>query len=144
MNPETGEVSSRKKSPLHQTPLHALAELKPFLAYLGTARFSFLLPLIEVDEYRLLDGWSRDKKRGSHRYELMPMALLDTFRFEKKEDYLALFPTALPAEFTAKEFGKSTRLGGYALYDVLAVFEGLGAVAKCGTRGRAALYRRLI
>ena len=144
MDPATGEVSTRKKSPLHQTPLHALAELKPFVAYLGQPRFSLCLPLLEVDEYRLLDGWGRDKKRGSHRYELMPMALLDTFYLKEKADYLALFPAAAPAEFTAKEFGGLTRLAGYALYDALAVFEELGAVEKCGKQGRATLYRRLI
>lgn len=144
MDPVTGEVSTRKKSPLHETPLRALGELKPFLDYIGTPRFSYCLPLLEVDEYRLLDGWGRDKKRGSHRYELMPMALLDTFCLQKKEDYLALFPADASGEFTAKEFGKLTHLRGYDLYDVLFVFEGLGAIEKCGTKGRAALYRRLI
>ena len=145
LDPESGEVTARKKSPLHQTPLHALAELKPFVSYLASPRFSLCLPQIEVDEYRLLDGWSRDKKRGSHRYELIPLSLLDTCYLRCRADYAALFPTdaRLGGAFTAKTFSRVTRLKGYALYDALAVFEALGVIEKCGKEGRASLYRKI-
>ena len=140
----SGEVTSRKKSPKKQTPLHALAQLRPFLDYLGTPRFSLCLPLLEVDEYRLLDGWGRGGKRGSHRYELIPIALLDTVYLREKADYVALFPAdeRLDVPFTAKTFGKVSRLAGYALYDALTVFEALDVIEKCGKEGRAALYRK--
>ncbi len=140
--PATGEVRSRKKSPLHETPLHAIAQLRPYVDLLGSPRFSLCLPVLEVDEYRLLDGWSRDQKRGSHRYELMPMALQHVCRLRERADYLALLPADLPAEFTARAFGKLTRLRGYDLYNALAVFESLGAVAKIGKVGNAALYAK--
>ena len=145
LNGETGEIVSRKKSPKKQTPLHALAELKPFLEYLGTPRFSLCLPLLEVDEYRLLDGWGKGGKRGSHRYELIPLSLLDTALLREKADYVALFPddVRLHDPFTAKTFSKVSRLAGYALYDALAVFEALGVIEKCGKIGRAALYQKV-
>lgn len=143
MDPSTGEVLQRNRSPLREGALHGLALLKPFAAYLGHPRFSLLFPVIEADEYRLQDGWDRSGKRGSHRYELMPMALTDVLRFTSKEDYAATFPTEAPAHFTAKDFGRITHLRGYALYDLLAVFESLGVIEKDGKRGRAALYRRL-
>ena len=125
------------------TPLAGLALLKPFVPYLGDPRFCVLFPFLTLDEYRLLDGWGRDKRRGSHRYELFPLALEDTLILSQKEDYLALFPTDLPSPFTAKTFGAHTRLKGYALYDALAVFEGLGAVRRCGKEGRATLFETL-
>jgi hypothetical protein len=141
----SGEITSRKRSPLKQTTLHALAELKPFLDYLGTPRFSLCLPLLEVDEYRLLDGWGKGGKRGSHRYELIPLSLLDTVVLREKADYAALFPDdeRLHGPFTAKLFGKVSRLAGYALYDALSVFEALGVIEKCGKAGRAALYQKI-
>ena len=142
---ESGEVVSRKKSPLHQTPLHALAELKPFVGYLGSARFSLCLPLVVVEEFRLLDGWGKGGKRGSHRFELIPLELLDTYEYRDRADYAALFPQhdALQVPFTAKDFGKVTRLRGYAIYDALAVFEALGVVERCGKQGRATLYQKI-
>ncbi len=144
INTECGTASPRKKSPQHQTALWGIAELKPFLSYLGDPRFSLLLPLLEVEEFRLLDGWGKGGKRGSHRYELMPLSLLDACHLKAREDYAALFPEneVFSTPFTAKAFGKHTRLRGYALYDALAVFEGLGVIEKCGKDGRAALYRK--
>ncbi len=144
MDAETGEIVKRNRSPHKQTPLHALAQLKPFLPYLGSPRFSLLLPAIEADEYRLLDGWGKGGKRGSHRYELMPMALLEVYRFKSREELLTLFPAQTPAQFTAKEFLKLTHLRGYALYDALAVFEALGAIQKIGKQGRATLFARML
>ena len=142
MQPETGEVTERRKAPLHETPLTGLSKLKPFLPYLGSQRLSFLFPFLSLDEYRLLDGWVKNPKRRSHRYELIPLSLEGVLHLQTKEDYLALFPDGLPAEFTAKTFGKHTRLRGYALYDALAVFEGLGAIRRVGKKGRATLYAR--
>ena len=144
MDAQTGEIVKRNLSPHRQTPLHALAQLKPFLPYLGSPRFSLIFPAIEADEYRLLDGWGKGGKRGSHRYELMPLALLEVYRFASGAELLSLFPEQTPTEFTAKEFGKITRLRGYALYDALAVFEALGAVQKIGKQGRANLFARRI
>lgn len=143
MDPKTGEVTSRRRSPRRDGPLSPLAQLKPFIHLLGSPRFSLCFPVIVFDEYRLLDGWGNAKKRGSHRYELMPMALSDVRRFAKKEDYTSLFPQDAPPTFTAAQFGRLTRLKGYDLYDVLAVFESLGVIAKCGARGRAALYQQI-
>ena len=141
MHPETGEITPAR-STLREGVLHGIAQLKTYIPYLCTPRFHLIFPVIEADEYRLLDGWGKGGKRGSHRYELLPRALTEVYRLSTREDFLAIFPE-MPTEFTAKEFGKSTRLRGYDLYDVLAVFEGLGIIEKCGTRGRAALWRKV-
>lgn len=144
MDPATGEVTARRRSPRHDTPLSFLGELKPYLPYLGSPRFAVWLPCVAAEEYRLLDGWARGGKRGSHRYELIPLELTNLFRLAAREDYAVLLPADLPAAFTAKTFGKTAKIGGYALYDALAVFEGLGAIEKCGKEGRAALYRTTV
>jgi hypothetical protein len=119
-----------------------VAQLKAFIPYLCTPRFRLIFPVIEADEYRLLDGWGKGGKRGSHRYELLPRALVEVYRLSTREDFVKIFPET-PAEFTAKEFGKLTRLKGYDLYDVLAVFEGLGIIEKHGTRGRATVWKKV-
>jgi len=36
-------------------------------------RFKFVL--VNMEEYRLLNGWSRDKKKGSTRYDRIPTDL---------------------------------------------------------------------
>ena len=144
IHPETGELVSRSKSPKHDRVLSGIALLKPFTSYLGDPRFSLILPFLELDEYRLLDGYGKARKLRSHRYELIPLGLRSCATLEKKADYLSYFPQELPSEFTAKTFGKHTRLRGYALYDAIAVFEALGALSRIGKEGRSTLFQRNI
>ena len=140
MHPETGEITPAR-SPLREGVLHGIAQLKAFLPYLDNGRFHLIFPVIEAEEYRLQDGWGKGGKRGSHRYELLPRTLTEVYRLTTRADFAAHLPE-LPTEFTAKEFGKSARWRGYDLYDALAVFEGLGIIEKCGTRGRAAIWKK--
>ena len=143
LDPASGEVTKRNKSPHSATPLEGISELKPFLSLLDNPRFTVIFPMVELDEYRLLDGWGRNKKRGSHRYELIPLSLLETVVVESSADILHHFPAELPEEFVAKDFAKATRLRGYALYDALSIFVSLGRILPVGKRGRAVLYQNI-
>ena len=140
LDPETGEVSARNRRNLRETPLHGIAQLRHFVPYLDNPRFSLLLPIISAEEFRLLDGWSKNKKRGSHRYELLPTALLDVCRYSSSADYLAAFPP-LPETFTSKEFQKLSHLRGRLLYNGLALLVALGGAVEDGKIGNAKRYR---
>ena len=144
MDVETGEISARRRSPRHDTVLSGIALLKVFAPYLGDSRFSVLFPLLELDEYRLLDGGGNSRKLRSHRYELMPLSLIDAVRLTDRETYLSYFPAELPDQFTAKIFQKHTHLRGYALYDAIGVFEALGAIKRIGKEGRSTLFKKTI
>ena len=144
IDPKSGELVRRNKVTRPEHLLCGVAELLPFLPYLEDPRFAVVFPLLAVDEYRLLDGWGNGGKRGSHRYELMPLSLLDLVTVNTPQDILALFPAECPGEFVAKEFSRLVRLSGYALYDMLAIFQALGAISPDGKKGRATLWRRLL
>lgn len=143
MDPATGELSARRRSPRHDTVLTGIAQLKPFARFLGDPRLTLVFPLLELDEYRLLDGGGESRKLRSHRYELLPLSLLDTAVLRAREDYLAYFPADLPQRFTAKIFSKYTRLRGYDLYNAIAVFEALGVIRRLGKEGRSTLFERV-
>lgn len=142
LDPASGELTERRRSPRHESVLEGIAGLKAFAPYLDCGRLTVLFPFVELEEYRLLDGCRSNPKKRSHRYELMPMALRSCEQLATRADYLAHFPAELPQEFTAKIFSKYTRLRGYALYDALAVYESLGAIARVGKQGRATLFER--
>lgn len=143
IDPESGEIPprGRRKSPKREGVFHGLAALNCLSEFLGHPRLAVLLPVVEAEEYRLLDGWGNGGKRGSHRYEVLATALLDTHAFSEKEDFAAVLPD-LPDDFTAKEFGKITGLVGYDLYDALALYTALGIFELCGKRGRARVWKR--
>lgn len=140
IDPETGEFSKRKKSPKKEDAFTLLFELVRILPYINNDNIYFVAPLLCIDEYRIQDGWSTDRKRGAHRYERIPFDIKDTVILHDTEDYASLLPDVCGGEFTAKEFSKAVRMTLRNTYGVLKVLEAKGVIKKEGRRGRAQLY----
>ncbi|MBQ8598138.1 MAG: hypothetical protein IJ409_10150, partial [Lachnospiraceae bacterium] len=98
-------------------------------------------PLMEIEEYRLLNGWSKDKKKGSCRYDRIPLKLIEEVRFERVEDYLQLIPYELPEPFTVAEFAKAVKERKEVAGVVLRILNYLHVIERCENRGRAFTYR---
>lgn len=138
---ETGEVTKRRKSPKRGTVYESFYELykiKEFLTH-PNLRFSFLF--LNVEEQRLLNGWSQDKKRGSSRYERIPLELIDEINILRVEDYHKMIPKGLPEIFSTKDYkkcsGLSPRIAGIAVHVLCYV----GAIEKVGKKGNLILYK---
>lgn len=65
VDPGSGAEVSRRKSPKKGSPYQAFNELYKIKSYLGDPNLRILFLFIDMEETRLLDGWSRDKKRGA-------------------------------------------------------------------------------
>ncbi len=140
----TGECSKPRKSPVKGSVYRAFVELYKIKSILFQENLCLCFPLLEVEEYRLLNGWSQDKKKGSCRYDRIPRALLDEIRLEKPEDYLRLIPENLPEPFTALEFGKAVGEKKQIAGIVLHVLNYLNVLERCENRGRFYTYRRAL
>ncbi len=140
----TGECSKPRKSPVKGSVYRAFVELYKIKSILSQENLCLCFPLLEVEEYRLLNGWSQDKKKGSCRYDWIPRALLDEIRLEKPEDYLRLIPENLPEPFTALEFGKAVGEKKQIAGIVLHVLNYLNVLERCENRGRFYTYRRAL
>ncbi|MCI9335633.1 MAG: hypothetical protein HFI98_13010 [Lachnospiraceae bacterium] len=140
----TGECSKPRKSPVKGSVYRAFVELYKIKSILSQENLCLCFPMLEVEEYRLLNGWSQDKKKGSCRYDRIPRALLDEIRLEKPEDYLRLIPENLPEPFTALEFGKAVGEKKQIAGIVLHVLNYLKVLERCENRGRFYTYRRAL
>ena len=138
---ETGECSKPRKSTVKGSVYRAFYELYKIKQYLPDKNLKLCFPILEIEEYRLLNGWSRDKKKGSSRYDRIPKALLGEVRFERIEDYVQLIPYDLEEPFTAKDFagaiGERKDIAG----NVLHVLNYLHVVKKKKKKGNAYLYK---
>ena len=141
-DPQTGESTRPHKSPKRGTPLSALHELYQIRTLLGVENLTVELLLFDLDEYRLLDGYGKYKKKGSTLRERIPRGEPELIRLQAPEDYGALLPPALPARFTASEFGKCAELKGRAVYSAVHVLEELGVIQADGMEGRAVVYKK--
>ncbi len=140
IDPKTGDISQKRRSPKKHGVYDAIFEMVRILRYAADPNLTVTAVLLEVDEYRLLDGWSRDKKHGSHRAERMPTEICEIVEFKTNADYAAYLPDALGATFTASEFAKEAGIARRDAYGVLKVFEARGLIARAGKRGRSNLY----
>ncbi len=141
LDPETGEVSHRRKSPKTGQPWHLLPELFRIGELLEHPNLTLLILLLDMEEYRNLDGWSRDRKRGSHRLERLPLSLHRELWLREKSDWQAMLPEGLPEEFTRQEFARLGRFSERQSGAALKVLCRMGLAEHSGMRGRAYLYR---
>ena len=137
---ETGEISKLRKSPKTGSIYQIFIELYRIKQFLNHENIRFCFPFIDVEEYRLLDGWSRDKKKGSHRFDRVPVALKDEVRIECKEDYLQFIPYELPEPFTSKELAKAIKVHKRSATLILNILSHVGAVERIGKKGNCFTY----
>ena len=142
VNPQTGEISKPRRSPKKGTPYTIFPELYKIKDYLTKPNLRFKIVLLNIEEYRALDGWSEDKKKGSTRIDRIPTDLIQEFYLSEPKDYGLLIPETLGEEFTSKDYRKATGLSNGASVTAVHVLNYIGSIERIGKKGRSYLYTR--
>ena len=140
---ETGEVSKRRRSPKTGTVFDAFRELYKIKNLMLHPNLSFRFLLLEIEEYRNLNGWDEKKKKGSSREERIPISLLDEFSLRGIKDFAALLPPSLPDKFTSADLSKSAGITLSSAQITLNVLSSMEAVRRSGKQGRSILYEQI-
>jgi len=139
----TGELTTPRKSPKRGSYFDAFPELYKLDMLIANESLCILLLMVDMDEYRYLNGWSADGKKGSTRHERYPIALADSLMLATKADYEKLLPSELCSPFTSKELAAAAKIRLRIAQTALTVLSKRGAVQCVGKRGRLNLYMRL-
>jgi hypothetical protein len=142
VNPLTGEITPPRKSPKKGTPYIIFPELYKIKNYLIKPNLRLKVVLLNMEEYRFLDGWSEDKKKGSTRCDRIPIELIRELYISGPEDYSLLIPETLGEEFTSKDYKKASGLSSGASTTAVHVLNYVGSIKRIGKKGRAYLYSR--
>ncbi|MFV0343876.1 MAG: hypothetical protein ACK5JH_13470 [Anaerocolumna sp.] len=142
VNLETGEISPPRKSPKKGTPYMIFPELYKIKDYLSHPNLCILIILIDLEEYKLLDGWSQDKKKGSTKSDRIPLSISNEIYIRNISDYEKLIPNTLPSTFTSKEYKKESGLYKSHANTALNVLYSVGALQRVGKEGRFYVYSR--
>lgn len=137
---ETGETSPKRKSPKTGNAYMAFIELYKIRSYLSNPNLHLKVALIDMEEYRLLNGWSRDKKKGSERYDRIPVKFAEEVCIDRREDYMQFVPYDLPETFTTKDFAKHAKIQLWLAQTVLLILTDLEIVVRVGKQGHSYLY----
>ena len=140
LDEQTGEIVSRRKSPKKGSIYDSLKELYKIKYTLDNPRMNFCAVMLELEEIRSLNGWSADKKKGSTRYDRIPIDIIDEIWLRCPDDYRILIPKELPSEFTSADFAKCAKIRRNIAQLAVNILSYLGIIEKTGKKGRMILY----
>ncbi|MCR4791869.1 MAG: hypothetical protein K5871_03910 [Lachnospiraceae bacterium] len=141
IDPDSGEMSvPRRTSSSVGSFEEAIREVYGIKDHIGNPNLKVRLILIDIDEFRIRDGYGKEGKKYGTWLDKVPTLLIDDKTFERPEDYLQLLPSELPEEFTvadAVRFGMRTDHASL----IIAFLSKIGVTERIGKKGRAYLYR---
>lgn len=137
---ESGELSKKRKSPAKGNPYTAFIELYRIKMFLKNPNLRLRLVLLDMEEYRLLNGWSQDKKKGSSRFDRIPTKLVEEIEIDCLADYMQFVPYELSDSFTTKDFAKAAHIPVALSQTVLNILYYVGTVERVGKKGNFYLY----
>lgn len=140
VTPHTGEITPPKKSSRHGNPLQVFAELYRIREFLSHPNFSLKIVLMDMEEYRMLDGYGKDKKKRATKCDKFPLRLVAEYNMDTPQDYMMLLPAELPDVFTAKEFAHLAKIPITLAQTALLLLSELQVVFRTGKQGNAYLY----
>lgn len=137
---ETGEAFKQHKSPKKGKPYQAFFELYKIKQFLLHPNLKFRFFMLDIKEYRYLDGWSKDKKKGSTRCERIPVGLVEEIHIDCPADYKKLIPDKLSDNFSSADYAKATGLNKKSATIALNVLFSVGVVKRIGRNGKGYVY----
>ena len=143
INPETGDISKTRKSPKKMSIHDAFYELYKIKSFLKYDNLHFRFILLELTEYRNLDGWSEDGKKGSTRFDRIPSGIMGDIYVENISDYKKYLPDGLPDEFTSRDYAKCAKVSLKRAQTALNVLKYVDAVEQVGRKGSTLIYNKV-
>jgi len=140
---QTGVASKKRKSPKQGCIYDAIPELYRIKPLLEHPNLSFCLALIDMEEYRYLDGWSKDRKKGSTRCDRLPVDMVEEIYISNLDDYLKFVPAELKTQFTSMDYKDAAHTSLHVSQTALNILTGIGIVKRVGKQGRLYLYERV-
>ena len=141
VDPESGEIVKTTKSPKHPPKISLLKEIYGIRDLIPNERLSFDVVEVKATDYRLLNGFGKDKKSKATKVDRIPTELIDITHLSCAEDYRKLMPFEKDTDFTAADLAKSTRLNRADSYKAIAVFKIFGIIRESALNGRCKIYK---
>ena len=136
---QTGEVTPRRKSPKKWQPADVFYELYWIRDLIAHPNFRLKVVVLELEEYKYLDGWDKTKKRNATRATRVPLDILDEIDVTCPDDLTLLLPE-LPRQFTTADVAKFGSISDSSAQKAVKLLTDLGIAERVGKKGRRYLY----
>lgn len=150
IDPDTGEVTGNRKSNKKGHIFDIIPELYSVKQFLSHENLHFILCFIEMEEYKLLDGYSKDRKKGATKTDRIPTKILGEFYLNNPKDYLNFLPgyengkptkeCNIPQRFTTKDIALLCNCHISYIQILCNLLTELNLIKKVGSSNRYYLY----
>ena len=141
---QTGEITKKRKSPRTGRIYDAIPELYKIRLLLNHPNLRLCIVLVDIEEYRYLDGWSNDKKKGSTRYNRIPVDIIEEFYINSPYEFTALIPGELDKQFTSKAYKSKAKVNLHTAQTALNILNYVSAVERVGKDDNMYVYEKVI
>ena len=141
---DTGEVKSRRTSPLKGTAYDIFTELFPISEFLLNENLSFKIMLLEADELRIPPESIGRKKNRRGRLSVcdrIPTALIDELDISCPEDWEKLIPCLRECDYTTAALAEAAHISRPTAQVALSALQRGGVTVRTGKKGNAYTYR---
>lgn len=137
---DSGEISGGRTSPKHGDIYSVFRELVYIRELLQRENLSFIFPVLECDEYKILCGWDRERKKGAVRYNLIPKKLIGFYEYDTAFAFASLLPEFSDSFTTVKKISAQIGHTGRVASAFVNVLTYLDILRADGKDGRAIKY----
>jgi hypothetical protein len=95
-----------------------------------------------MEEYRYLNGWSRDKKKGSTRCDRVPVDIAEEVYINNTFDFIKIIPEGLSRRFTSKDYKNAALISLDTAQTALNILNHIGIVKRVDKQGNLYVYER--
>lgn len=139
-DPKTGDMQTGCYRSAKYARYSILAELLYISAFFAHPKFRVLNVLTAASDYKLLDGFGKDRKRRATKTDTLPDTLLEIVSLENWNDVLNMLPFSTGETFSNAELAKIFGMRGRRLWASVKFLENAGIMYRSGKRGNNILY----
>lgn len=141
---ETGEIKSRRTSPLKGSAYDIFTELFPVAHFLTHENLSIVIVLLECEEYRIPPesiGKRKNRRGRLSVYDRIPTAIIDDIYIRRPEDWEILVPCLFDEDYTTADLAEKADIPRETASVALSALHRGGVVTRTGKKGNFYTYR---
>ncbi len=144
VDPTDGTIRAPRKTGKVDFGYRVLEELYGLGDLFPHEGLSVKLALLEVEEFKLLDGYGPDRKIRASRSDGFPQDLVAEVDLRCPADYAYFLPATLPEVFTSADYASACKIPRARAQACVRVLTSLGVITRVPSGGRGYSYRRAV
>lgn len=140
MDPDTGTTAVGTYRTVQRKRFSILSELLSISAFFGHPNLQVLHFLTAASDYKLLDGFGKDRKGRATKTDTVPEELLEIVSLRERGDILHMLPFFVGQTVTNAEMEEAFGLRGRKLWNAVKFLENIKVLHRSGKKGNRFLY----